>query len=231
MQSATIPVVLCVDDDELLLDLLQEVLAGHGFHSLTTTNGREALRLLEQNPVDAVILDYSMPDMNGEAVAVGVRTVTPHIPIILFSGSLDIPPSTLQLTDAFVAKGANLSALLTVLGRLLQSCTEHKPVRKFPRFAARLELAVTVDRTGQLAMLQGIATDLGEGGMGGTVDGDLEPGEYVLLSISDSRLETPLEPRAQVRYRKSGVYGFAFLDVNAPQQAKLRHLCGLLGAA
>jgi hypothetical protein len=91
-----------------------------------------------------------------------------------------------------------------------------------------LSFAVTVDRAGKLAMLQGVSTDLGEGGIGGMVDGDLEPGEYVLLRISDSWLETQLEPRAQVCYRRDHHYGFAFFDVSPIAQADVRQLCGRL---
>ena len=98
-------------------------------------------------------------------------------------------------------------------------------VRRFHRFPAQLSLAVTVDRAGELAMLQGVSTDFGEGGVGGIVEGDLELGECVLLIISDSRLETQLEPRAQVRYRKDKNYGFAFFDVGPSEQAKVRQLC------
>jgi hypothetical protein len=68
-------------------------------------------------------------------------------------------------------------------------------------------------------MLQWVSTDLGEGGIGGTIDGDLEPGEYVLLMISDSRLGTQLVPSALVRYRKDKNYGFAFFDLGHSEQA------------
>ena len=62
--------------------------------------------------------------------------------------------------------------------------TKQSGLRRFHRFPARLSLAVTVDRAGKLAILQGVSTDLGEGGIGGIVDGDLQPGEYVLLSTT-----------------------------------------------
>ena len=94
--------------------------------------------------------------------------------------------------DAIVAKGEGLRSLLAVLARLLQVPEKkQQAVRRYPRFHARLSLAVTVDRAGKLAMLQGVSTELGEGGIGGIVDGDLEPGECVLLTISDSRLKDP----------------------------------------
>jgi hypothetical protein len=105
-----------------------------------------------------------------------------------------------------------------------------RTLRRFPRFPAQLSLAVTVDRAGELAMLQGVSTDLGEGGIGGIVEGNLELGECVLLMISDSRLGTQLEPRAQVRYRKDKNYGFAFFDVGLSEQARVRQLCERLAS-
>jgi len=116
----------------------------------------------------------------------------------------------------FVRTGEGLRPLAR-LARLLQVPKEKQSeLRKFPRFPAQLSLAVTVDRAGKLAMLQGVSTDLGEGGIGGIVDGDLEPGEY------------ELRPRAQVRYRKDKNYGFAFFDVSPMEQADVRQVYGRL---
>jgi CheY-like chemotaxis protein len=223
-------VVLCVDDDEALLVLLQAALMKNGYVVLTAINGCEALTLLSEHRVDAIVLDYSMPGMSGGEVALEVRHTRPEISIILFSGSYDIPASTLAQVDAFVPKGEGLRPLLAVLARLLQTPGKEQPaVRRFPRFPARLALSVTVNRAGELAMLQGVSTDLGEGGIGGIVDGDLEPGEYVLLTISDS-LETQFEPRAQVRYRIANSYGFAFSNVGPLEQASVKQLCGRLAS-
>jgi len=219
-------VVLCVDDEEAILCLLESALEPFGYVALVASNGREALRLAAQRRVDAVILDYVMPDMNGGEVAQEMKRLRPDVPIILFSGSPDIPSSTLMHLDAVVAKGEGLRPLLAVLARLLQvPGKKQRAVRRFPRFPARLSLAVTVDRAGKLAMLQGVSTELGEGGIGGIVDGELEPGECVLLTISDSRLKAQLEPRAQVRYRRDNHYGFAFSDVGPMEQANVKQLC------
>ena len=85
----------------------------------------------------------------------------------------------------FVWKGEGLRLLLARLARLLQvPGKKQSELRRFPRFAVQLSFAVTVDRAGRLAMLQGISSNLGEGGIGGIVDGDLQPGEYVLLSTT-----------------------------------------------
>jgi hypothetical protein len=130
----------------------------------------------------------------------------------------------------FVRKGDGLRPFAR-LARLLQVPRKKRSeLRKFPRFPVRLSLAVTVNRAGKLAMLRGVSTDLGEGGIGGKVDGDLEPGEYVLLMIFDSRLKTQPEPRGQVRYRRNNHYGFAFINVGPIEQADVRQLCGRLAS-
>jgi CheY-like chemotaxis protein len=227
MESAPVRnVVLCVDDEEVIRSLLESSLEQFGYAALVARNGREALRLAAQHRMDAIILDYGMPGMNGGDVALEMKRLRENVPIILFSGSPDIPSSTLRRVDAFVAKSERMGTLVSVLQRLLQAAGKKQPaVRRFPRFPARLSLAVTVSRAGELAMLQGFSTVLGEGGIGGIVDGDLEPGECVLLTISDSRLITQLEPRAQVRYRKDNHYGFAFSDIGPIGQAGVRNLC------
>ena len=226
MATNPIHVVLCVDDDEAIRCLLESALELFGYTALIASTGHEALRLTAQHRVDAVILDYSMPDMNSGDVALEMKRLRPYVPIILFSGLMDIPAGTLTHVDAFVAKGDGFRPLLPVLARLLQVPRKKQVMaRRFPRFPAQMSLAVTVGRAGELARIQGVSTDLGEGGIGGIVDGDLEPGEYVLLMISDSRLGTQLVPSAQVRYRKDKNYGFAFSDLGPIEQANVRQLC------
>ena len=224
-------VVLCVDDEKAIRCLLESALEQSGYSALVACTGHEALRLTAQHRIDAVILDYSMPDMNSGDVALEMKRLRPDVPIILFSGLMDIPSGTLMHVDAFVAKGEGLRPLLPVLARLLQVPRKKQVmVRRFPRFPAQMSLAVTVGRAGELARLQGVSTDLGEGGIGGIVDGDLEPGECVLLTLSDSRLETQLEPHAQVCYRKDNKYGFEFINVGPIEQADVRRFCGRLAS-
>jgi CheY-like chemotaxis protein len=224
-------VVLCVDDDEAIRCLLESVLERFGYSALVACNGHEALQLTEQHRIDAVILDYSMPDMNSGEVALEMKRLRPDVPIILISGLMDIPSGTLMHVDAFVAKGEGLRRLLPVLARLLQVPRKKQAmVRRFRRFPAQVSLAVTVGRAGELARFQGVSTDFGEGGIGGIVDGDLKPGEHVLLTLSDSRLETQLEPHAQVCYRKDNKYGFAFINASPIEQADVRQLCEKLAS-
>jgi CheY-like chemotaxis protein len=225
-------IVLCIDDEEVILCLLQSTLMANGYAVLTTTDGPSALKLMSGRRVDAIILDYSMPGMNGDEVAVEMKRMRPDVPIILFSGSCDIPSRALGRVDAFVQKGTGLSRLLAVLEQLLQDAIEQTfAVRRFPRYSAQLPLVVTVMRSGEPTKLHGVSRSFGEGGLGGRIDGKLIPGEYVRIRIMDQRLEKALEPHAQVRYRKDDTYGFSFLDVNPPEQANVRQLCEQLAIA
>jgi PilZ domain len=197
----------------------------NGYAVLATNDGLKAPSQMPGRRLDAVVL-CSMVD---SAVAQEMKRVRPQTPVIMFSGSLDVPSSTLAYVDAIVAQGEGPRPLLSTLQRLFQ--TESWEVRKYTRHRVQFPFGVAVYRSDGLAVLQGVCTSLGEGGFGGRVDGNLVPGECVQVQISDSRLETQLESRAQVRYRKTGAYGFAFLDMTPPQQAQVQRICGLFATA
>ncbi|MFI5355259.1 MAG: response regulator, partial [Desulfobaccales bacterium] len=57
--------ILVVDDDEPIRLLLQEELQDAGYHVLTATNAREALKMVQEEALDLVILDIRMPGMDG----------------------------------------------------------------------------------------------------------------------------------------------------------------------
>jgi DNA-binding response OmpR family regulator len=57
--------ILAVDDDENILNLEKAILAQEGFEVLTAGGAQEALAILDREPVDLVLLDVVMPDMDG----------------------------------------------------------------------------------------------------------------------------------------------------------------------
>jgi two-component system cell cycle response regulator len=59
------PTVLIVDDDELVLERLQELVAAAGYPVRTAANGIEALNSLQQSVASIVVTDLNMPGMNG----------------------------------------------------------------------------------------------------------------------------------------------------------------------
>ena len=117
-QSGHKKLVLCIDDNRQGLHARSLILQSAGYDVITASSGRIGLRLLGRHPVQLVILDYGMPEMNGEAVAREIRRTHPHVPILMLSGQLDIPKRASSAVDAFVAKGQPPAVLLGHLSAL-----------------------------------------------------------------------------------------------------------------
>src|SRR5712675_2106463 len=94
-------VVLCIDDDELVLEVTRAILKKHGYMVLTATHGQRGLEIFRENAVNLVLLDYDMPGIKGHEVAMEMRAFNRQVPIVLHTGAADIPELTIQLTDAF----------------------------------------------------------------------------------------------------------------------------------
>jgi len=114
-------VLLCIDDSEEVLECEKSFLESFGYTVLTAASGGEGLELASMHSVDVVIVDYFMPEMNGQEVAIEMRRVRPLAPIILLTGAVDVPAQALKLVDAMVAKDRLASELLPTIAQL-QDC-------------------------------------------------------------------------------------------------------------
>jgi two-component system KDP operon response regulator KdpE len=76
------PLVLAVDDEAGILRLMKLELTGQGFRVITASNGEEALKLVEEQRPDAVLLDVIMPEMTGLEVMRRIREQM-NVPIIM----------------------------------------------------------------------------------------------------------------------------------------------------
>ena len=78
--------ILVMDDDRLVRTLLENCLRNAGHAVLLAANGHEGLRLLREHPVNAIILDMNMPEMDGWTTAVVIRQeLGMHLPIVAYS--------------------------------------------------------------------------------------------------------------------------------------------------
>ena len=111
-------VVLCIDDNEDVLECEKSFLESFGYTVLTAASGGKGLELASKYSVDVVILDYFMPEMNGQEVVIAMRRLKPLAPIILLTGGADIPAQTLNLVDALIAKDCLASQLLPTIAQL-----------------------------------------------------------------------------------------------------------------
>jgi YesN/AraC family two-component response regulator len=82
--------VLVVDDDPGILDLHSRLVKQLGCQAITARNGREALEVIEHTPLDLILLDLTMPEMDGFAVldVLRSRETTRNIPVIVLTARL-----------------------------------------------------------------------------------------------------------------------------------------------
>jgi CheY-like chemotaxis protein len=111
-------VILCVDDNPEVLECLKAFLEAFGYTVLAASSGSEGLGLASIHAIDVVIVDYFMPEMNGDEFAIQMRRLRPRAPIIMLSGTADVPMEVLKQVDAFVAKDCLSTQLLSVIAQL-----------------------------------------------------------------------------------------------------------------
>jgi len=114
--------VLCIDDEQTALQLRQTVLESAGYKVLTAKSGALGIQAFKSGPVNAVILDYWMADMNGMQVAREIRKLNPSIPIIILSAYGELLDESLGIADIWIRKGEeDPQYLLARLDELLKS--------------------------------------------------------------------------------------------------------------
>jgi CheY-like chemotaxis protein len=112
--------VLCVDDEQVGLKVRKILLERAGYRVLTALDGSTGLEVFAQEPVQAVILDYSMPGMHGGEVAARMRQIKPQVPILLLSAYIGLPVEVTSLVDLYMTKGEGAPLLLQKLSSLLE---------------------------------------------------------------------------------------------------------------
>jgi len=118
--AQTSHLILCVDDELIGLRVRKVLLERAGYRVLTALDGTSGLRLFESEPIEAVVLDYSMPGMHGGEVASRMRQLKPDVPILLLSAYLGLPIEVTSLVNLYMTKGEGAPVLLQKLETLLQ---------------------------------------------------------------------------------------------------------------
>jgi len=78
--------ILVVDDEEIVIKSYLRILGGGDYEVEAAYGGREALRKVEENPYDVIILDIMMPDMGGLEVLRRVKETHPDVDVIIVTG-------------------------------------------------------------------------------------------------------------------------------------------------
>jgi CheY-like chemotaxis protein len=125
-----VPTVLVCEDDPATRAVISDLLSSHGYAVLGAASGEEALNLAAEQPPDAVLMDLTLPGVDGWTAITGLRadSRTHDVPVLIVSGSqpgpapvgvaawltkpLDVAVLLAALEDAIVAGGPRPCVLI-----------------------------------------------------------------------------------------------------------------------
>ncbi len=114
--------ILIVEDEKNISEAVSAYLESHGFKTVVAETGFRALEYVRLEPIDLILLDLMLPDLNGEAVCREVRTFS-KVPIIMLTAKIeetDIIGGLQMGADDYVIKPFSLKQLLARVHAVLR---------------------------------------------------------------------------------------------------------------
>jgi len=118
--------ILIIDDDPQILGMLRQTLEREGYEVIDASDGKEGLKLYQENPTDLIITDLIMPEKEGIETIMELRRDFPDVKIIAITGGGRIDPKQyLSMAKSFgaqytftkpVARAELLKAVRKLLG-------------------------------------------------------------------------------------------------------------------
>lgn len=108
--------ILCVDDNQTTLGLLNEILLRKGFAVLLASTGEQAMEILREAPVSLVIADHMLRGSTGTELAAQLKHIKPNVPVVMHSGT---NPDSMRHVDAFIHKDEPVEGFLNLVTDLI----------------------------------------------------------------------------------------------------------------
>jgi CheY-like chemotaxis protein len=119
--------ILVVDDEPFVCESVKLMLSFDGHRVQTATSGEAALRAFEPGKFDLVITDFSMPEMNGDQLAVALKARAPGQPVIMITAYAEMLQGSgnqLKGVDFVISKPFQLDTLREAVSRVLAEKTD-----------------------------------------------------------------------------------------------------------
>lgn len=112
--------ILVADDEEPIRKLLDAELSEAGYRVVLAASAREALKIVETQPIDLVVLDIRMPGMDGLEALPRILGLKEGIPVILHTAYSQYQESFMSwAADAYIIKSADFTELKEKIKELL----------------------------------------------------------------------------------------------------------------
>lgn len=147
VESMTSFKVMVVEDESRLKELLIKAIPDMGFEPLGASSGEAALTMMNQNPVDVVILDLNLPGMHGMEFMEQARKKNPHLECIILTGYGDLDTAKKAIhfdVVEFLTKPCTLGSLELALDRARRRVMDRRAGKKAK---AAAEMAASIPFT------------------------------------------------------------------------------------
>jgi len=112
--------ILVADDEESIRTLIQEELQEEGYRVIGVSNARDALKMVETEHLDLVVLDIRMPGMDGLEALPRILGMKEGLPVILHTAFSQYKDSFMSwAADAYVVKSSDLAELKQKIKELI----------------------------------------------------------------------------------------------------------------
>ena len=122
--------VLVVDDEAPIRQVARRVLEGEGYQVAEASGGLEAIAILSSGtPLDLLLADLEMPELNGDEMVRRIRTTRPDLKVLYVTAHIDMIMDSRPLWagEAFLDKPFSTAGLLEAVSLLLRGTLHIKP--------------------------------------------------------------------------------------------------------
>jgi DNA-binding response OmpR family regulator len=94
--------ILCVEDHPEYLAILTCALEGIGYEVMPASNEGQAIHLMTKQPINGVLLEDNLPDVDGSLLRKKLKAIRPDIPVLMFAGVGKQTTFMLRFFDAYL---------------------------------------------------------------------------------------------------------------------------------
>ena len=147
-------IVLIIDDEKKICSLLARIIELEGFKTLQAHTGKEGLKLLKNNEVSIVISDVKLPDLNGVALVMDIKSLSPYTEVINLTAYGTIADGVLAIKNGafdYLVKGDDNDKIIPLLYRAMDKANLQQRI---------LELESKVDKKHSFSSIIGSSKGL-----------------------------------------------------------------------
>ncbi len=136
--------IVIVEDEEDILELLEYTLSKEGFETIGFLSSKTVAQVLEEEPVDLLIMDRNLPGVEGSEFVASLRKQEIETPVIYLSAKdkeSDIEEGFLRGGDDYITKPFNMKEVVLRIKAVLRRTKKKKDLRRLTYRDIRLDLA------------------------------------------------------------------------------------------